>query len=129
MADHQKTLAYPCFSSTTKKNDNTNCVVTIAKPATAALQGMTIFITGFIISASAAPSAAVEATLTGPTKADGTADTVGLEIPAAAFAPIVRDFGTHPLRIKPATDAVFTLPAIGGTTVASVTVFYYLGPS
>lgn len=130
MADYNKMSGYPCFSSTTKVANNTACVVTITKPAAAAQQALTIYILGFIVSASAAPSATVEATLTGPTTHDGTtADTVRLEIPAAAFAPIVRDFGVHPLRIKVATDAVFTLPAIGGTTKAAVTVFYMIGPA
>lgn len=87
-----------------------------------------IYVTGFIISCSAAPAAAVEATLSGPIGPTGTATTLKLEIPAAAFAPIVKEF-LRPLKCAPNTDAVLTLPSPGGTAVGSVQLFGYYGPA
>jgi hypothetical protein len=110
----------PSFSKTAKA---TNGIATVT--ITAPTGPFTIYITGWIISASAAPAAAVEATLTGATNADGTTgDTINIEIPASAFAMMSREFGSHPLKIKPATNAVLTLPALGAAVVGSATLFY-----
>lgn len=129
MSDIQKNLASPVFQLSAKAT-HAAATVTISKPsATTAANQRTIYITGFILSASAAPTATAEATLTGPTTSDGTtADTLTIELPAAAFAPISRDFGTHPIRIKPNTDAVFTVPDLGVAVIGAITVFYFIGP-
>lgn len=97
---------------------NTAAVVTIAAPTK---NSLTTYITGIVFSASAAPAAAVAATIT------GTGTTLTKRIPAAAFAPIVMAFGTHPLRITPSTNAVVTLPALGAGVLGSVTVYYFIG--
>lgn len=100
--------------------NNTAAVATVAAPTRSDLN--TIYITGFWISASAAPSAAVSATLK-----DGATIISQMEIPAAAFAPIRVGYGGHPFKISAGNAAVLTLPAVGGTTAASVVLEYYIG--
>lgn len=81
-----------------------------------------IFIHGITISASAAPATAVQVTLK-----DGTTTILPLEIPAAAFAPIVIAFGNNPIQISQGSDAVLTIPSLGGTAVSSGTLRYSFG--
>lgn len=97
---------------------DTAAVVTVTAPTQ---PGRVIYFYGAIFSASAAPAVAVAATITGP----GVTPT--LNIPAAAFAPIALMLGTHPLKCAAGTNLVVTLPALGGTTVGSVIVFYKIG--
>lgn len=98
---------------------NTAAVVTV--PASAN-PGITTYICGVILSATAAPASPVAATLAGVV-----GGTMTLEIPASAFAVIGLLFGVHPLKITQGVDAVLTLPALGGTTVGSASVLYYYG--
>lgn len=88
-----------------------------------------IFVTKIIISANAAPAAVTTATLTGPVNAAGQAVTMTLQIPASAFAPIVIDYGTHPLKCAANTDAVLTLGAVGGASLGTVVINGYYGPT
>lgn len=120
--DLSKSVGMPCSVYSATGTAGTAAAVTFAK----ALQATAgIYITKLIISCTAAPSAAVEATLTGPVDATGNAVTVKIEISANAFAPIVMDFGSHPLKCKANTDAVLTVPAVGGAAIASVQLFGY----
>ncbi len=95
------------------KNDNTNAVATQAAPGA----NKRLYVSHIMISASAAPSAVVSATLE-----DGASGTVKerVEIPAAAFAPISINF-VRPIALTANTAAVATLPAIGGTTRGTIT--------
>lgn len=65
------------------------------------------YIVGVDISASAAPAATVSATLK-----DGAATMMQLEIPAAAFAPLMHNY-MRPWEGSTNSDAVLTLPALG----------------
>lgn len=112
-----KNLAASVVNAQNDPAANTAAVVTITKPSN---KRNTIYIEQIVFSASAAPAAAVAATITGT----GTTKTV--RIPAAAFAPIVISYGTHPLRIAIDTDAVVTLPALGAGVLGSVSVCYYV---
>jgi hypothetical protein len=90
-------------------NNNTNAVVTLAAP----VRGRKHVVAGGTISVSAAPLAAVSATVVA-----GARTIWRCEIPAALFAPI-----TIPrLDTRSGEAVVITLPAVGGTTVATVSV-------
>lgn len=95
---------------------------TVTAPTAAAAKGITIFVTGFWISGSAAPTGTVSATLK-----DGSTTLVQLEIPTSAFAPIRAAYNTHPFRITPGNNAVLTLPSLGGSGVGTVVLEYYIG--
>jgi hypothetical protein len=94
----------------------TAAVATATKTAPGAASGRRLHLQGFIISASAAPGAAVEATITG--LEDGT---ITIQIPAAAFAPIVVNFGSSPLRGSAATNLVLNVPSLGGSVKCTAT--------
>lgn len=94
------------------------CTVTVAKPKA----GQCVFLVGFILSASAAPGAAQELTITG--LYDGT---LRQEIPAAAFAPIGYGFGTHYLPCNQGVDMVVSVPSFGAGVIVTLTVFYTYG--
>ena len=129
--DWMKSIAQPAstFSTTGAAAGAAACTFT-KPPQNSQLQSpWGIFITKIVMSCTAAPVAAIEATLTGPVQPDGTQVTIKIEIPAAAFAPIVIDYGTHPLRCKAFTDAVLTIPAVGGSAVATATIHGYYGPT
>jgi hypothetical protein len=115
--DALKQLAKPALAAQHDPAANTAAVVTIAAPGAQ----QCIYITGVVFSASAAPTAAVAATIV------GTGTTLTKRIAAAAFAPIALFFGTHPIRCAPGTQAVVTLPALGAGVLGSVTVYYYIG--
>lgn len=96
---------------------NANAVATLV--GFSADKGNHLFVEGFIISASAAPVAAVVAVLTG---AD--AGSIHVNIPAAAFAPIVVMFQQgKSLRVTPGSNAVLTVPALGAGVVCTVSLF------
>lgn len=117
--DITRLLGNPALTAKHTPSANTDAVVTITGVA-----GYCIYLLGVTLSASAAPAATVEATIK-----DGSTILIPLEIPAAAFAPIVLGFGQHPIKITSGANAVVTLPALGGTTVGSVSVRYLLGPA
>jgi hypothetical protein len=117
--DIQKSLGQPSSVISHTPSAATAAVATVTKSSQSSA---CIYITGFIISATGAPAAAVEATLSGPSA------TLKLEIPAAAYAPITKDFSSHPLKCAADTNAVLTLPSHGGTVVGSVQLFYFYGP-
>lgn len=115
--DLGKLMAGPSSISKTTSAADTAGTVTISGKA-----GMAIYILGLTVSASAAPAATVRVTLT-----DNGTIILPLEIPAAAFAPIVINLEGHPLQISTGSDAVLTIPALGGTTVSSGTIRYMYG--
>lgn len=88
----------------------------VATATKAGVGGKMHFITGVTLSASGAVAAPVEAQIK-----DGTTALDKLEIPAAAFAPVVINF-QRPLRCTAGNDAVFTCPALGSGVTGSVTV-------
>ena len=90
---------------------NTNVAATATK---AAVSGQIHFITGYSVSTSAAPSAAVSVTVT-----SGATTVERVELPAAAFSPIVVNFSS-PIRCGENVAAVITCPAVGGVTRSSV---------
>ena len=100
------------WSVVTSVNDNTSAVATRAAPGAA----LRLYITHATISASAAPSATVSATIT-----DGGTTIERIEIPAAVFAPVIIPY---PRGYKCGVNAaaVITLPAIGGTTRGTVSI-------
>ncbi len=90
----------------------------------------TIYLSGFILSASAAPAAALRATIAGPSVGGtlGTSiATIGVQVPAAAFAMISRDWTTHPLKCVPGQNAVVIIPALGSGVVCDATLFWFYG--
>lgn len=94
------------------------CTVTVTAPSN---PKMAIYLDGIIISANAAPSAAVAATVTGPSA------TLTLYLPASAFAPIGFGFGTHPIPCAASTNLVVSVPDLGATPVlCSVVVLYHI---
>lgn len=93
------------------------CTVTITAPKV----GQTIFLNGVIISASAAPAAAVEATITGPEVV------MPIEIPAATFGPIGFGFGTHYVPCLQSANLVVTVPSLGSGVTCSLIVTYAFG--
>ncbi len=123
--DWMKSLAQP---ASVYSNSATHgaCVVTFTK-SPQATSG--VFVTKLIISSSAAPATPVAVTVTGPVNAAGQATTITIEIPANAFAPIVIDYGTHPLRCQANTDVVMTIPDLGAGVTAAGQLFGYYGPT
>lgn len=117
MPNFEKSLASPVKQASHAPASNTAAVVTIAAPN----NGKTIFLTGVIFSADAAPAGARTATVAG-----GDA-TLSFYIPASAFAPIMVPFGSHPVKIAAGSDAVVTLPALGAGVNGSTVVLYYYG--
>ena len=118
MPDFTKALAAPIQLGNIAKDTQTNATAAATQAAPNA--GQCLLVQGFIISASAAPAAAVEAQLqqgTGPTLV------FPIEIPAAAFAPIVKDFGAHPIQLPEAAQAIMTVPALGAGVKCNVTLF------
>lgn len=91
---------------------NTNVAATATK---AAVAGQTHFITGYSVSCGAAPAAAVSVTIT-----NGATTVERVELPAAAFAPIVVNLSA-PIRCNENAAAAITCPAVGGTTRSTVT--------
>ena len=91
---------------------NTNVAATATKAGVAKQRH---FITGYSVSCSAAPSAAVSVTIT-----DGATTVERVELPAAAFAPIAVNFSA-PIRCGINAAAEITCPAVGGTTRSTVT--------
>lgn len=92
----------------------TNGISTATKAAAAGFQH---FITGYSISASGIVAAAVAATV-----ADGATVLDRIEIPAAAFAPIIRNYA-RPLRCTGGNKAEAVLPALGGGIVGTIVLF------
>ena len=92
---------------------NTNVTATATHAAAA---GQRHFITGYSVSCSAAPSAAVSVTVK-----TGTTTVEQVELPASAFAPIVVNFSA-PIRGGINEAIAIACPAVGGTTRSTVTV-------
>jgi hypothetical protein len=90
---------------------NTNAAATATK---AGVANQRHFITGYSVSCSAAPGTAVSVTIT-----DGATTVERVELPAAAFSPIVVNFGA-PVRCGINAAAEITCPAVGGTTRSTV---------
>lgn len=122
--DITKSMGQPAFVVQASAAANTQVVCTFPKPSQATA---CIYITRVMYSASAAPAAAVEATLTGPTTPAAVAQTIKLEVPANVFAPVTFGESTHPIKCAANTDAVFTLPALGAAVVGSVQIYGYYG--
>lgn len=122
--DIMKAMGQPsfCIAAT-----GTNAIVTATFPKSGQAASC-VFVTKIVYSASAAPAATVEATLTGGQTAAEAAQTLKFEIPAAAFAPVTIDFGVHPLKCVANTDAVLTIPALGAAVIGSAQVYGYYGP-
>ena len=92
---------------------NSNTAATATKAAAARQRH---FITGYSVSCSAAPSPAVSVTVT-----SGATTVEQVELPAAAFSPIVVNFGA-PVRGGTNEAVSITCPAVGGTTRSTVTI-------
>jgi len=120
--DTTKALAQPVQTAAASQT-NATTTVTITAPSQVGGQNTnTIFVTGIMISASAAPAATQRATVTGPQAAN-----FGINLPAAAFAPIVLPYGTHPLIVTAGANLVVSVPALGAGVVCDVVVHYYIG--
>lgn len=74
-----------------------------------------VYITGVSISASGAPATATTAYVY-----DGTDVIDQFEIPAAAFSPIVPNYGRAPLRCSIGNTAKVVLPALGASVTGTV---------
>lgn len=93
----------------------TQATNTAATATKAGVSNQRHFITGYSVSCSAAPSAAVSVTV-----ADGATTVERVELPAAAFTPIVVNFNS-PIRCGIGAAAEIVCPAVGGTTRSTVT--------
>lgn len=90
---------------------NTNVAATATH---AAVENQTHYITGYSVSTAAAPATTVSVTV-----ANGVSTVERVELPAAAFSPIVVNFSA-PIRCSPNTAASITCPAVGGATQSTV---------
>ena len=91
-----------------------NSTATATKSAPGA--GKRLVLTGFSISGSAAPAAAVAASI----RSNGGATTLEtFQLPASAFAPVVANY-VHPLRCAENVDADITLAALGSGVTGTV---------
>lgn len=106
----------------------TNTAVTMTVTALVSVDS-TIYLSGIIQSASAAPDAAKRITIAGPAAAPGSTAiaTVGIQVPAAAFAMLSRDWATHPIKCVPGQNAVVIVPALGSGVVGETTLFWFYG--
>lgn len=91
---------------------NTNVAATATK---AGVVGQRHFITGYSVSCSAAPSAAVSVTIT-----DGSTTVERVELPNAAFSPVAVNFSA-PIMCGINAAAEISCPAVGGSTRSTVT--------
>lgn len=100
---------------------NTTASASVTAPA--ANNPQRLFVIGMIFSASAAPAATVVASL----KVNGSI-VLGIQIPAAAFAPIVVPLATAGMKdgyeVPAGQIALAELPALGGTTLGKATLIY-----
>jgi hypothetical protein len=94
----------------------TNAVCTAT--ATAPPAGFKWVVTGFDISASGAPAAAVAATYT-----NGASTMATMQLPASAFAMIGRNFPDGGVEVAVATACAVSVPALGAAIVCSVNVY------
>lgn len=90
---------------------NSNSAATATKAGAARQRH---FITGYSVSCSAAPLATVSVSVT-----TGATTVEQVELPAAAFAPVVVNFGA-PIRCGINEAAAITCPAVGGSTRSTV---------
>lgn len=104
-------LFYTQWSEVATQNTNVTATATHAAAA-----GQRHFITGYSVSCSAAPAAAVSVTLK-----TGTTTLEQVELPASAFAPIVVNFSS-PIRGGLNEAIAIACPAVGGTTRSTVVV-------
>lgn len=121
MASADKMLYGGVQVTNVARDSKTNATATATQAAPSA--GQCLLIIGYKITASAAPAAAVQATLrygTGPT----TIETI--QIPAAAFAPIISNFATHPIVVPEASKVDLVVPALGAGVVCDI-VLYTIG--
>lgn len=88
----------------------------------AAAAGIKSYAIMAIISSTGATPAAGRATVA-YTK-DGTAYTLGVQIPAAAFSPIVLNFGTHPIEGDENTAITLSVPSLSAGTQEATLVYY-----
>lgn len=109
MASFNELLSSPSAITTTRAS-HASCVVTVTAPGT--VRGA-IAIFGILITASAVPAAAVEATLT-----DGTT-TLTINLPATIFpAGFIYNFPSgHPWVAAAGANVVLTVPDLGAAPV------------
>lgn len=98
---------------------NAVCTVTIPGPTS---PGQVLYLDGYLISASAAPAAAVIGTIT------GLATTQHINIPASAFVPFGYLAGLRPLPASGAQAIVISIPALGSGVVCTVQAYYHYQP-
>lgn len=114
MADAGALLASP--STLAAQTSTTNAINTITVTGKT---GLSIYILGITISATAAPAAAVEVDVK-----DGTTIILPFQIPANAFAPIVLGFGSQPVKITKGANASLVIPALGSGVISSGSLRY-----
>jgi hypothetical protein len=119
MPTKNEIAANVAINASTSAAADTASVVTITAPTNA---GLTIYITGIELSASGTIGAAVAVTLTGVVGGTKT-----WRLPASAVAPIVIQYGVHPLKITQGVNAVLTLPALGAGISGTASINYYIG--
>ena len=104
-------------SNTTASSAGGSAVATIAAAA-----DTKTYVVMAIISSEGTTPALGRATLT-YTK-DGVAQTIGLRFPASAFAPVVLNFGSHPIEGDANTAVVLTVPALSAAIQEATLVYY-----
>lgn len=90
---------------------NTNVTATATR---AGIARQRHFLTGYSVSCAAAPTAPVSVTIT-----SGSTTLDRVELPAAAFSPIVVNYSS-PVRCGLAETVEITMPGVGGTTRSTV---------
>lgn len=97
------------WTEVTTQNSNTAATATKA-----AIAQQVHYITGYSVSCSAAPAAAVSVTVT-----NGATTVEQVELPAAAFSPVVVNFAA-PIRCGTNAAAAISCPAVGVGTRSTV---------
>lgn len=99
---------------------NTAAVATAAAPGA----GVSYFIHKYMLTGDTAPAALIAVTLayTQYDGVGGTPKTITLGIPASAFLPVSDNF-INPILCEPNTSVVLTVPATGGASKVTATLF------
>lgn len=95
---------------------NATCTVTIPG---ATAPGSILWLDGYLISASVAPSAPVICTVTGP------AVTQHINIPASAFVPFGAFYGLRPVPASGQQALVVSIPTLGSGVLCTVQVYFH----
>ena len=117
MATLEQLIGQPAKVLGSASQTNATNTLTLAAPGPRSRY----YITALCISASAAPAAPATVTVT----ANGVA--IGIQIPAAQFAPIFINFANKPLQADENEQVALSCPALGASVLSTVTLYGFKG--